>query len=232
MITFFKNIYLFTVTFFVILIADIIIKVNLGFCTYRVVSKSLVIILLLIFYLINQKEVSKWKLAFMTLALVFFYAGDILFLYHKIKTLYILGISSFILGKMFYIFRFSNRRDFDLLRLFPFIILVFIYMVGLLFLIINNLNSYFYVTLIYFFMVLTVIIFGLLRKNAVPPTSYYLVLIGILISVFSDSITALKSFYDEDIAYQAITIMLFYGLSQYLIVLGIVRETNIYIVKQ
>lgn len=224
MITCFKNISLFTVTFFVALFIDILVKVNFGYCTCRLVSKSLIVILLLTFYLVNKKELSRKKRIFMVTALLFFLAGDILLIFYEVEKLYMLGMSCFILGKVFYIFRFSNRRDFDLLRLLPFLILCFFYMVGVLYLMLNNLNSYFYVILVYLFVALTVVIFGLLRKSAVNRKSYYLVLIGILFSIFSDSITGLSSFYHEDIAYQAYTIMAFYGLSQYFIVLGIVKE--------
>ena len=231
MIRLFKNINLFTVTFFVILFVDTLVKINLGFGIYRVITKVTVIALLLVYYLINQKEVSKWKFSFMVLALLFFITGDIFLLFHTIKKLYMIGMCCFILGKMFYIFRFANRKDFDLLRLFPFIILIFVYMVGVLFLILNELDNYFYIALAYFFMVLTVIIFSLLRKNEVSKKSYILVLVGVFFSLFSDTIAALKSFYDSGFAYPTITIMLFYGLSQYFIVIGVVKETNFKVTK-
>lgn len=226
MMSLFKNTYLFAITFFVTLFIDILIKVNLGYSYHRYISKSVLIILLLVYYLINQKEVNNRKKVYMLLAFFSFLAGDILMLLYTDQLLYMVGISCFILGKMFYAFRFSNKKDFDFFKLLPFVILIFTYMVGLLFLMLNNLDSYFYVILVYLFMALTVVIFALLRKSVVNKKSYYLVLLGILFSVFSDSITGLQSFYNSDIAYHKVTIMLFYGLSQYFIVHGIVKETN------
>ena len=66
--------------------------------------------------------------------------------------------------------------------------------------------------------------FAYLRKNEVNKTSYWLVLIDVLFSMFSDSINILKVFYNDEIAYNNISIILFYGVSQYLIILGIVTE--------
>lgn len=88
----------------------------------------------------------------------------------------------------------------------------------------NNLGQYFLVLLIYLFVVMMLAQFAYLTRNEVNKTSYWLVLIGVLFSMFSDSINILKVFYNDEIAYNNISIMLFYGVSQYLIILGIVTE--------
>ena len=90
----------------------------------------------------------------------------------------------------------------------------------------SKLGLYFIPTLIYLFVVLLLGQIAYLRKNEVNNLSYYLVLIGVLFSMLSDSIAFLKSFYDSSFFYHKYTIMLFYSLSQYLIVLGILKENN------
>ncbi|WP_346881491.1 lysoplasmalogenase family protein [uncultured Algibacter sp.] len=227
----FNNFYRFSLLFFVTLIADIIVKITFEVSIYRFISKSLVIILLSVFYILNQKESSKFKMIYMLGALLSYWIGDMMLILHKIEVYNMLGLSFFIIGKLFYVFRFSNSKDFDLLKLFPFLILFFFYLVSVFILIQNNLNDYYYLTLVYIFVGLVLIIFALLRKSEVNNSSYYVVLMGILCSVFSDSITALKSFYDKDFAFHIVTIMLFYGLSQYFIVMGIVKETNPEVLK-
>ena len=90
----------------------------------------------------------------------------------------------------------------------------------------SNLGDYFLPALLYLFIVMLVAQFAYLRKKEVNKESYWFVLIGIILSMFSDSITILKEFYSMDIAYNHITIMLFYGMSQYFIVIGILKENN------
>lgn len=222
----FKNIYIFSVLFFTLLVIDIYIKLNFESFPLRYISKSLLMILIIAFYIINNQESSKMKFRFMLSALAFFFIGDIFMILYESQLIYIIGIFCFILGKTFYVFRFSNQRDFNLLRLLPFLVMCFIYMSVLLSLTYDNLKAFFYPVLIYLFIAMIVILFALLRKNEVSAKSYYLVLVGVFFSALSDSITVLQTFYNENIAYHSITIMLFYGLSQYFIVRGIVTETN------
>ncbi|AUP80806.1 lysoplasmalogenase [Flavivirga eckloniae] len=223
---FFRNIYLFSTLFFLALITDILIKLNSEILAYRLISKSSVIVLLLIYYLINNKEHIKQKRIFTICALLFFWIGDIFIIKYTQEPYFIFSLFSYIIGKTFYIFRFSNKRDFSISKLFPFLAPFFLYMVWVFVLIHKNLDDYFFIILLYFFVAITTIIFAYLRKNEVNPLSYSCVLIGIVFSALSDSITGLEAFYDQDIAYSLVTTMLFYGISQYFIVVGLVKETN------
>lgn len=191
---------------------------------YRYISKTLVLVFLLFFYLINQKETSKKHFWFMTIALVSFLLGDWLLINPKNTTLFATGMMFFIIGKLFYAFRFSNQRDFKLSRLMPFLVVCFLYILWLMDLIYDNLHQLFLPVLIYFFASIIVLQFAFLRKYDVNKSSYFLVFIGMILSMASDSITALKTFYVPNFAYEKVTIMLFYGIAQYLIVLGIVKE--------
>ncbi len=231
MVALFKNTYLFSILFFLTLFTDILIKLSSDILIYRFISKSLVIILLLVYYLVNNKERFKLKRIFIICALLFFLTGDAFLILHTHAACFVTGTFCFILGKMFYALCFSNKRDFSLLKLLPFLTFCFIYLVGLLILIYKNLDSYFFLILLYLFAAMTTIAFAYLRKGEVNLTSYKWVLIGIFFSILSDNITGLRLFYDNDFAYHSITIMLFYGLSQYFIVLGVVKENNLPFVK-
>ncbi|NMH86683.1 lysoplasmalogenase family protein [Flavivirga algicola] len=228
----FKNIYLFSTLFFSVLFIDILVKLNPDILICRFFSKSLVTTLLLVYYLVNNKEHFKRKRIFVICALLSFLAGDVFLILHTQTICFIIGTFCFILGKVFYVFRFSNKRDFSLIKLSPFLAFCFVYLVGFLISIYNNLNSYFLLILLYLFIAVTTIAFAYLRKGEVNSASYSWVLTGIVFSVLSDNITGLRLFYDNDFAYHSITIMLFYGLSQYFIVLGIIKETNFLFVKK
>lgn len=220
----FKNKTNFTILFGVLLTLDIYVKTNLDAVPYRYFTKPLIMGLLIFYYFLNRKNPNLKKHKFMTIALFSFLIGDILLIHYQIISIYIFALILFVIGKLFYAIRFSNQKDFKLLRLMPFFIGCFLYMVGIMFLVMNNLNDFFIPTLLYLFSCLIVFLFGILRKNAVNYKSYVLVIIGISFSVFSDSISVLESFYDPNFPFHEIGIMFFYGISQYFIVLGITEE--------
>lgn len=232
MTSIFKNTSYFTILFLSILTIDIVVKLYFEVFPYRFVSKAQVISSLLVFYLINQHELTKKRFLFMSLALSCFFLGDFFLILYKNTALYIIGMLCFIFGKLFYVFRFSNQKDFNMIRLFPFLALCFIYMFILMKLVYSNLSVFFIPVLIYLFSSLLVALFAFLRKDAVSYKSYVLVIIGIFFAVLSDSIGVLQSFYNENLAYHEITIMLFYGLSQYFIVVGIVEENKVLIIQE
>lgn len=93
-------------------------------------------------------------------------------------------------------------------------------------LIYDNLHQLFLPVMIYFFASIIVLQFAFLRKDDVNRLSYLLVFIGTILCIVSDSVTALKTFYIPNFAYEKITIMLFYGIGQYLIVFGITKEVK------
>ena len=218
-----KNI--FPVLFLAVLIADICIKTMYDdISSIRFVSKISLSVLLITYYMLYHRESVVIKKLFMLLALSFFLIGDVFFVLYKIELYYIYGIFSFAIGKLFYVFRFSNQEDFKLRQLLPVIVFCFGIMMLIFQLIYDNLNNFFFPVLIYLFAVALFIIFAFLRKNLVNKKSFYLVSIGVFLSIFSDSISALNSFTSNDIPFHEIGVMLFYGLSQLLIVMGIVEE--------
>ena len=87
----------------------------------------------------------------------------------------------------------------------------------------DNLNGYFIPILVYIFAVLNMIQAAFLRYKVVDNNSFILVFVGALLFLLSESILALNKFY-MPIPYKNILIMLFYGISQLLIILGIINE--------
>lgn len=201
-------------------------KLNFDYFFYRFVTKPLVIISLMIYYLLNHKERLVKRKIFMTLALLSFLFGDIFLLLYENFVFYIIGIVFFVAGKFLYALRFSNQQDFKLYLLVPFLLITFLYMVFLMDLVYDKLGNFFIPVMIYLFACLIILLFAFLRKNEVKLMSYILVLIGILFFAASDTIVVLQQFYNPNILYHKITTMLFYGLAQYFIVLGVVREFN------
>lgn len=223
----FSNTLIFTLLYFAVLLLDILVKISVVEFLSRYIIKPLIVILLIVFYLINFKDKRDNNFYYIMIALGAFLIGDIVLIDTYSGFMYIIGMLLFTIGKLFYAMRFSNTRDFKISRLVPFLIVCFGYTLWIMNLIYDNLGDFFIPTLIYLFITILLLLLSFLRKNDVNDLSYYLVFVGVLFSVVYDSITAISSFYNPDLPYQEITIMLFYGISQYFIVLGIVKEVKV-----
>ncbi|WP_452223390.1 lysoplasmalogenase family protein [Lacinutrix chionoecetis] len=216
----------FGILFFIILFFDIYVKTNLDSYQIRIVTKSLVVISLIAYFLINKNNNSKNK--YVIIGLLCFLIGDLLLIFFEITALYIIGLVLFVAGKLCYVYRFSNERDFSMLSLTPFFVLCFLYMIFIMHFVMNNLGAFFIPTLLYLFACLSVILFAYLRKNEVNYKSFIIVLIGVVVATLCDSISVLQSFYYQDFPYHKFLIMFLYGLSQYLIVSGLIEEQKPY----
>jgi len=222
----FKNLAYFSVLYFLAFVVDTYVKVHVVPFPYRYISKTFLILILLIFYILNDKEEDRHKHLVVVFSLLFFIAGDIFLIGGITKLRFGIGVLMFAIAKVFYAIRFSNKQDFEVVKLWPFLLFGFTYMCGIMLMVYNNLGVYFAPALLYLFIVMMLAQFAFLRKKEVNPKSFWIVLIGVLLSMFSDSITLLKQFYDPTILYNNYSIMFFYGLSQYFIILGLIQEKN------
>ncbi|MGB6269948.1 MAG: lysoplasmalogenase [Olleya sp.] len=223
MLSFFKNKLYTSILFFAVLGLDIYIKLGDNPLPTRFFTKSILIIILYLFFFCSKREHNPNNKYFI-LGLVSFWIGDMFLLLYETTILYIVGMVFFIIGKLFYTKRFSHQNDFKIASLIPFFIIIFTYMVIIILYVYDNLGDFFLPTLVYLFAVMLMALFAFLRKDSVNKTSFYLVVASILFSIMTDTIGLLQFFYNPDIAYHKVTIMLFYALFQYFIVLGLVNE--------
>lgn len=207
------------------LIIDVLVKVHIIELPIRYLTKPLVVLLLIFFYAANFKAEKQNNFYYMITALCIFLIGDLVLIdtYEGIQ--YIIGLILFTVAKLFYAFRFSNKKDFKISRLMPFLAICFAYTLWIMNLIYDNLDSFFIPTLSYLFISIVLLLMSFLRKDDVNNTSYYLVFFGVILTVAYDSIAAVSSFY-KPLPYNEALTMLFYGISQYLIVVGIVKEVK------
>lgn len=219
---FFKNTRVFTVLFFATLILDIVAKLNFP-VALRFVTKPLVIVMLIAYYVLNARKRSFTKYKIMLAALSMYLIGDV-FLISDGMLLFGVGMLFFILGKVFYILRFSNGHDFSIIKIIPFLFICFLYIVVIMPLVYDNLGVFLLPILLYVFVALLVFLFAYLRKNAVDKKSYLWVLIGVVSSILADTVGLFEKFYEGYMPFNAVSIMLFYGISQYFIVVGVANE--------
>lgn len=221
MLSLFKNKILFSVLFFLMIIIDSYVKINFGGHAFRYATKLSISILLLFFFIQNHSEVSRMKFYYMILALGCFLLGDFFFIDESNMLFFSLGMGSFILGKLFYILNFSHSSDFRLVKLIPLLLICIVYGFGVMHFILPNLNEFYVPVVLYFFIALMVLIFAFLRQWYVDKKSFFIVFSGVVISLISDTLIAIDTFAIRDFIYENIATMLFYGLSQYLIVFGV-----------
>ncbi len=227
----FKNLTSFSILYLIAFVIDTYVKVNVVAFPYRYITKTFLILILLLFYIINNKD-EKRKRGIVIIALLCFIAGDLFLIGGTTKIRFGVGVLLFAIAKVLYAIRFSNKQDFDVLKLWPFLVFGFAYMCGIMLMVYDNLGDYFAPALLYLFIVMMLAQFAFLRKKEVNIKSFWLVLIGVLLSMFSDSITLLKQFHDPKVLYNHYTIMFFYGLSQYFIIIGLLYENNKSLLKQ
>lgn len=220
----FKNTTQFTILYFTVLFIDIFLKEIEGFFYLRMFTKASVLLLLMVYFYYSRQGVFRFRDKLFLCGLVVFMIGDFFLTLYQTMEFYILGMILFIIGKLIYTARFSNQNDFSTKKLIPFFVIIFFYIVFITVMVYDNLGDFFIPVLIYLFASMILALFTYLRKDVVNNISFLIVLLGVISSVFSDSITVLQSFYDQDFGYHQYTIMFFYGLFQYLVVIGITKE--------
>lgn len=221
--TFLKNILVFSISYFMVLGLDLIFMINSQIEFLRLITKPALIALLIGFYTSNDVKSASSDFVFTILALGFFMLANVM-TYFKTEYIIVMAASiCFILGKVFYICRFSNQRDFNVVRFLPFLVFYLLYMFGILNLTLENLGSSLIPILIFLFITLLTVQFALLRRGAVSKGSYQLVLIGVSCFLAADTMSVLGGFYKYWPNGRYMT-MIAYGISQYLIVMGLVKE--------
>ncbi len=218
-----NNVLHFAILYFAILFLDLSFMIWIDAELIRLTTKPVLIILLIAFYASNDNESSSNKFIFLILALSCFMLANIMTLFKAEPVVLMAGSLFFILAKMFYVFRFSNERDFKLVSSIPFVSLYLIYMFIILNLTMENLGDSLIPVLVFLFVTLIALQFAFLRKQAVNKRSYQLVMLGMLLLLVADTSAVLSNFYYR-FTFQEVVTMFFYGLSQFLIILGLVHE--------
>ncbi len=221
----FTNIKAFSVLYFVLLLLHLVLKaLDIKPLVSSLITKPWFLIFLIIFYINHAANRKAKDFKLILLALVAFWLGDMALIFVENTIFFNLGILFFIFGKLLYGIRFSNTKDFQIQKIFPFLLLCFFYIVFMMNFLHLSLGDYFFPVLLYLFLSMIVGLFAFLRQYEVDKRSFLLVFIGVLCSFVSDSVSILEAFYHQILITKFNIVMLFYAISQYLIVMGIVLE--------
>jgi uncharacterized membrane protein YhhN len=215
----------FTLIFSLILVLELICNQFESLTQWHFFTKPLIVISLIVFFFSQSKTIQKKIRNFMLLALLFSLAGDILLMYDDQDPMFFMfGLVAFLMAHIMYIIVYLKHRNKSRKPL-PFIALLIIYGAGLFYLLKDGLGAMFLPVVVYMIVILTMVTTAFLRKGNVPKLNYNLVFLGAILFLVSDSLLSLNMFY-KTIPFANIMIMLTYGLAQFFIVLGILKQSN------
>lgn len=191
-----------------------------GWSSLEYLSKPLLMLILMSMLWMHPQR-NKMGVGVLMAALFFSWGGDVFLMFESEHELFfIFGLLSFLIAHICYIILFTKDAKLPWLKrniwaAIPFLL----YGVGLMSLLWPYLNELKIPVLVYASSIMGMGLTALNRKGNVSNSSFWMVFIGALLFVLSDSMIAINKFY-EPIAYAQIWIMITYALSQWMIVKG------------
>ena len=213
----------FAIIFMFLLIAELI-SGNIGsLYKWHYMAKPSLLIALLLFFIVQSKNLKLKTRVIVLLALVFSLMGDIflMFVAHS-SNYFMLGLISFFIAHLFYCWVFYNFRN-PKINFFRLLFTLTFYALGLFYLLIKTLGDLLIPVVCYIIIILLMVITAFLRQKKVPQKSFTFVIIGAILFMVSDSILALNKFY-MPLQFSNLSIMITYGLAQFFIVLGLLKQ--------
>lgn len=169
------------------------------------------------FFSVKQKN----KLAFLIIiALLFSWTGDVMLMFEELKPIYfMLGLVSFLLAHIIYIFVFNKSSQDFKPKIFTYSTGFLLMLFGMLMLLLmwSGLGNLKIQVTVYTSVIMIMGVSALFRKA----DGASLVLIGAILFIASDSLLALNKFYEDFVAAD-FWVMLTYILAQYFIITGMI----------
>jgi uncharacterized membrane protein YhhN len=167
----------------------------------------------------------------MIIALIFSFFGDTFLLFvFKNENFFLLGLGSFLVAQLSYVYTFYKDKQKNKLPLgFTIGLSIFfcLYIGILFFKIYPNLNEFLIPVIIYAAAVGLMGITAAFRYNSVDKTSFNHVFLGAFLFIISDTFIALDKFlYKEQLPFASLIIMSLYIVGQYFIVKGILIKNK------
>jgi uncharacterized membrane protein YhhN len=199
--------------------------------TVHLISKPLLLISLLVYYVYAAKQDALSKTVVFSLA--FFWLGDVLLMFEAEGELYfILGLLAFLVAYLFYMFAYKQHRYEDDTKAligvqrFRFSFPIVLAGTGLITVLYSHLGNLKIPVIVYALVLVIMVLNALFRFGRTSAKSFSLVFLGAILFMISDSLIAITK-YLQPIAYSGFWIMLSYLAAQYLIVIGLVKHRSV-----
>ena len=214
----------FWIIFFIVVLCLDLVAVYFGNESLRYVTKTLLMPILVVYFIVNIKPFASSLKKWIVLALVFSWAGDVLLMFESIDpSFFMAGLVAFLIAHVFYILFFENIIRIENRRKnYWWFIPVLIYYVSLIYILSPQLGDMKLPVRIYGIVISYMLIQALQMAPIKNHNAAGLMIAGAVLFISSDSILAVNKFYSS-FDYAGIAIMLSYGIAQLLITLGAVR---------
>jgi uncharacterized membrane protein YhhN len=190
--------------------------------------KALIIPILIILLMVTPRNGNVLSHRLIFAALLFSWAGDVaLAITRHPEIMFMLGLVCFLLTHLLYVFVFfrSPGRNLSPKKFFYSVIPVLVYGLLLLYILYDDLGEMKIPVIIYTTVILSMVAAAINRIEKVNRTSYYLVLMGAVLFLSSDSMLAINKF-SNPFPFASMLIMFTYIAGQYLIVMGYLMQRN------
>lgn len=197
--------------------------------TLHLIGKPALLVTLLFYYISSQREAHKKLSTIIVLALVFSWGGDVL-LMNSGELYFILGLVSFLVAHVFYIFTFRQFRKEDTthelqgLHRIRFAFPIVLFGTGLIVVLYPTLGNMLMPVMLYALVLTLMVLNALFRFKRTGEGSFALVFGGAILFMISDSLLAVNKFL-EPVSQSGFWIMSTYISAQFLIVEGLLRHT-------
>ena len=213
----------FVIVFAIVVLAELFLMNIDSVYSFHYFTKPLIVGSLIAYFIPHSKHLGKSTKNLTLLALVFSVIGDMLLMFTDVSPNYFTsGLVAFLLAHVMYILVFLKKRN---ITVKPYsVILFFAIYGGILFYVLKDgLGDMLIPVILYMLVILTMAVTAFWRKGNVGKKSFYLVFIGALFFIFSDSLIALDKFL-MPIPLARTGIILSYAFAQLLIVSGIIKQ--------
>ena len=215
------------IIFFLLVLLTNLVAIYFNNDTLRIISKSLLVPVIGIYFLIQTKTVNSVLKTWVLLALIFSWFGDLLLIFEEKKSIFfLLGLSSFFVAQVFYIVFFHNIRMREYIRGNALLLLVVIVYYFILISIISPfLGSMKLPVRIYGVVLSFMLMLAMHTLFSTNKKAGWWMTLGAVLFVASDSLLAINKFYAA-LNNAGIWVMLTYGLAQLFIIEGAVKYIN------
>ncbi len=224
-----KNIF---IILFIFSVVGVFAGIFLHLKWFDYIFKPFIMISIAGYFFINAHGINKSIFILMTTAFLFSLFGDIfMMLTDKGVNFFLLGLSSFLLAQVIYIYVFLKSVKLEkgkgfLVRNYALLILYIIFGGTIYYLLFPNIDYVLKVAIfVYIIAISSMSAMALNRYKVVRFKSFILVFLGSVLFMISDTIIALNTFY-EPIPFDRVYTMSTYISAQYLIMIGILFQFN------
>ncbi|UOB18237.1 lysoplasmalogenase [Abyssalbus ytuae] len=214
----------FFLIFLCILLIDLVFTNNQTLYPYRYATKLWIVISLGIHFYYNNSYLLQKERTLVWLALFFSFIADIILITDRLLFV-IIGMIMFLLVKICYATIFYFKARFDIDRLIPFLAVILLYSLIVIYYLYDGVGKLFLPVVIYIFVSLTMTKLAYLRYKMVNNKSYRYVMIGAILFITSETYMSFYNFY-KPLPYTNTLVILTYGLFQFFIIRGIILQNK------